>query len=88
MQAFRCCAIGDLNLSYESLTSREMKQALLHLRQSDPDFYCNGYSRYGISYITYLSLFAPGLVWRAGAPTSPEPLPRHRLCMQSVDSTS
>ncbi|KAH9913097.1 uncharacterized protein B0H18DRAFT_852976, partial [Fomitopsis serialis] len=37
--AFRFCAVGDLNLSYESLTSLETKRALLDLRQSDPEFY-------------------------------------------------
>ncbi|OBZ66407.1 hypothetical protein A0H81_13643 [Grifola frondosa] len=38
-QAFRLCAAGDFNLSYESLTSLAAKQELLALRQTDPAFY-------------------------------------------------
>ena len=47
---------------------------------------CNGYSRYGMSYLICLSLFARGLVWRASAPTSPQPFtsspPLYALCRQ------
>lgn len=40
-QAFRLCSVPDtvLNLSYESLTSREAKQAILSLSVSDPTVY-------------------------------------------------
>ena len=38
-QAFRLCQAGPFNLSFESLTSLEARQALNELRQSDPEFY-------------------------------------------------
>lgn len=38
-QSWALCATGPFNLSHESLTSREAKQALLDLRTEDPDFF-------------------------------------------------
>ncbi|KAG9073772.1 hypothetical protein FS749_014697 [Ceratobasidium sp. UAMH 11750] len=40
-KAFTLCAVPNtgLNLSYDSLTSHEARQALLNMRTSDPDFY-------------------------------------------------
>lgn len=38
-QAFALCRTGTLNLSYESLTSREAKAKLLEVEESDPEFW-------------------------------------------------
>ncbi|KAI1782136.1 hypothetical protein LXA43DRAFT_862600, partial [Ganoderma leucocontextum] len=38
-QAFRLCSAGAFNMSFESLTSLEARQALNELKTSDPAFY-------------------------------------------------
>lgn len=39
LQSWELCRTGDFNLSYNSLTSRSARQALLDLRSTDPKFY-------------------------------------------------
>ncbi|KAG8938021.1 hypothetical protein FRC00_001924 [Tulasnella sp. 408] len=39
LKSWELCATGDFNLSYESLTSRVARQAILDMRSTDPSFF-------------------------------------------------